>query len=950
MTRFLAGLSFLALALSTLSAGAQTEEVLTSIEAVKGLKIDDASRHPQTVKLRGVVTHVNVDKTLVTLNDGGQGIGVSLEKGLTCPALADDIEVEGRTVIHIVAGHSHPRVLAAAIRVVGKGKLPAPTKLDIPTLNKFANYEQWVSIEAQVTRWQYRPVLQELDLVLLHGGVWTRATILTPTRPAFADQLVGATLRLAGINAGRTTHDANGAMIIPSVAQVEMIKPGWKSPFDAPMVSMRDASQGRVPLESRVKVRGIVVKYKPGSLEIMLRGADGALVIGLEKSWDRTTAPGDEFVDAGPWPIKIAKDDEVEAVFTLSPSGYRYAIGDVRVIGRGTPAPPEPVSIETLQAYENKDDWVSVETTVASWAQKGSSMYFHTQSAEDWLFFIVPDMAVFPQNLYGARIRVTGITHRNGSLTSFYIPGPDYFEVLAPGKADWHDFPKHSAAEIVHDRISLGEPVVTEGVLIGQQDGTLHVRGDDGALCVHLMNLWPRNQGFSRIEDGGVHPELSVGDRVQISGAAIRPHRREFFKSFDLAHAHVRVIGKADKVEPVDTTFTRILAGEHASDLVRVRGRLLTWQHAPLDNGVWRTTMLLKADGQKLAAVHESKVLNPYNTLKLDDEVLLQGVVKKAVLDRPPQLWIYSPADAKSLGVSPEVTTNRLWIGGGSAAGLLVLFSGWIIALRRSNRAKTETALDLEQRVNERTAELQQAQTDLSKALEQERELSELKSRFVSMVSHEFRTPLGVTMSAIEILRRMDDKLDSEHKRELHDDIVSSTRHMAGLMEQVLLIGRVEAGKLGFKPLPCDLDALVARLIDEALSATHRKCPIRLESTQEIAGAAADESLLRHVLSNLINNAAKYSPAGSEVLITVRREGINAVFEITDHGIGIPEKAIPHLFEAFHRADNVGDIPGTGLGLVIVKRCTELHGGSISVNSAVGEGTTFTVKLPLFPL
>ena len=271
-----------------------------------------------------------------------------------------------------------------------------------------------------------------------------------------------------------------------------------------------------------------------------------------------------------------------------------------------------------------------------------------------------------------------------------------------------------------------------------------------------------------------------------------------------------------------------------------------------------------------------------------------------------------------------------------------------ITETKRAEDAMLALNQTLEERVKERTTALETAQEELHRALQIERELNELKSRFVSIISHEFRTPLGVTMSAVEVLRHYDAKLDSEKRRELCDDIYGATRNMAGLMEHVLLLGRVEAGKLGFKPAPLSLEELVGKFADEQRSATAGKCPIRLESEIGDAEALGDESLLRHIFSNLISNAVKYSPEGETVLIRITRQGMDAVCSIVDSGIGIPAKDMEHLFEAFNRASNVGDIPGTGLGLVIVKRCVEFHHGTIALKSAPGEGTTFTVTLPLF--
>jgi len=249
--------------------------------------------------------------------------------------------------------------------------------------------------------------------------------------------------------------------------------------------------------------------------------------------------------------------------------------------------------------------------------------------------------------------------------------------------------------------------------------------------------------------------------------------------------------------------------------------------------------------------------------------------------------------------------------------------------------------------VTDKTEQLRTEET-MRRALENERELSELRSRFTAIVSHEFRTPLGVIMSAIELLRNYHDRLDAARRGELFEDIHVATRRMGDLMEQVLVLGGADAGKLAFSPEPLDLPTLCSKLIDEALSAAVGKCPVETSYEPGLEGAVGSESLLRHIFSNLLSNAAKYSPAGSPLDFVVRREGGDAIFTVRDRGLGIPAEDQPRMFEAFHRAGNVADLPGSGLGLLITKRCVELHGGTIGFESEKGAGTTFSVRLPLF--
>jgi signal transduction histidine kinase len=171
---------------------------------------------------------------------------------------------------------------------------------------------------------------------------------------------------------------------------------------------------------------------------------------------------------------------------------------------------------------------------------------------------------------------------------------------------------------------------------------------------------------------------------------------------------------------------------------------------------------------------------------------------------------------------------------------------------------------------------------------------------------------------------------------------------MSKMIDEVLLLGKVEGGQMRFAPAPLDLRELCVRLVDEMHSATQRRCPIEFRAPEESVPASGDEALLRHILGNLLSNAVKYSPAGEPVRLEVARDGAHAVLIVTDRGVGIPAADQPKIFQAFQRASNVGQIAGTGLGLVIVQRCVDLHGGKIDLQSEVGQGTRVTVRLPLF--
>ncbi len=244
--------------------------------------------------------------------------------------------------------------------------------------------------------------------------------------------------------------------------------------------------------------------------------------------------------------------------------------------------------------------------------------------------------------------------------------------------------------------------------------------------------------------------------------------------------------------------------------------------------------------------------------------------------------------------------------------------------------------------------ERKRAEEELIKALGRERELGELKSNFVSMVSHEFRTPLEVIMSSGEILQRYFDRLAPDKRKEQLEAIHQSVRRMDRLMDEVLLLSKVEAGKMKFKPERIDPVTICQRIVQEILSATNYQVPIELQVESLPPGACADENLLRHIFTNLLSNAVKYSRAGGSVRFTLAADKEQAVFRVEDRGVGIPTADQDRLFQAFHRGRNVNHLSGTGLGLVIVKRCVDMHGGKISFESKENEGTTFTVTIPLF--
>jgi PAS domain S-box-containing protein len=240
------------------------------------------------------------------------------------------------------------------------------------------------------------------------------------------------------------------------------------------------------------------------------------------------------------------------------------------------------------------------------------------------------------------------------------------------------------------------------------------------------------------------------------------------------------------------------------------------------------------------------------------------------------------------------------------------------------------------------------AEEEMRRALSREKELSDLKTRFVAMASHEFRTPLATILSSVELLEDFGENLPTSERREITNLIKGAVGRMNGMLEQVMLIGRAETDRLEFRPQPLDARAFCERLLAE----TRRGAPqaaIAFEHSGERPERSLDEKLLHHAIANLLSNAIKYSPAGSGIRLRLDCLSGELRFTVADTGIGIPAEDQPRLFETFHRARNVGNVQGTGLGLAIVRQFVGLHGGEVTFESAAGRGSTFVVRIPDAP-
>lgn len=251
---------------------------------------------------------------------------------------------------------------------------------------------------------------------------------------------------------------------------------------------------------------------------------------------------------------------------------------------------------------------------------------------------------------------------------------------------------------------------------------------------------------------------------------------------------------------------------------------------------------------------------------------------------------------------------------------------------------------ELENKVTARTHELEQAKNELAATLDKERELSELKSRFVSMASHEFRTPLTSVLSSAGLISRYADNQDIANVKKHAERIKNAVNGLNTILTEFLSLGRLEEGRVQMKPEKLSLPACVEDVREELKPLLKKGQQIRYSHTGKET-INLDGGLMKNILINLISNAIKYSPEDSEITVhSFIEEDQKTRISIRDQGIGIPDADQKHLFDRFFRANNAANIQGTGLGLYIVQRYAEMMGGKVGFMSEVEKGSEFWVE------
>jgi len=242
----------------------------------------------------------------------------------------------------------------------------------------------------------------------------------------------------------------------------------------------------------------------------------------------------------------------------------------------------------------------------------------------------------------------------------------------------------------------------------------------------------------------------------------------------------------------------------------------------------------------------------------------------------------------------------------------------------------------------------EQKKTDeaLQRALQNERKLGEMRSNFFSMTSHQFRTPLSTILLSAELLQKYGPRWDDQKRSEHLGRIQEAAKRLNSMLEDILVIGRDESGRYVCTPKDFDLVSFCEQSIREISTNDRNEHQLNFQHSQDSIPVYLDPEVMHRVIDNLLSNAIKYSPRGTQVTVSVKMEDHHVLLEVSDLGIGIPERDMKYLFQPFQRGSNAGDFPGTGIGLTIIQKSVELMNGTVSLKSKEGQGTTFMVRFP----
>ncbi|WP_373694610.1 PAS-domain containing protein [Rhizobium aouanii] len=373
----------------------------------------------------------------------------------------------------------------------------------------------------------------------------------------------------------------------------------------------------------------------------------------------------------------------------------------------------------------------------------------------------------------------------------------------------------------------------------------------------------------------------------------------------------------------------------------------LLFEGNPMPMWVYDRETLRFLHVNQAAIDHYDYCLEQFLTMRLPDIQAPQEFNRKQAV----VFEVEDPASTRSLrhlkgdGTAIEVTVYSTCLNyKGKPASLMAVVD--VTEAKRAEKALLQHRDTLEEMVRSRTVELARQTEELERMLEQEKQINELQRQFVSMASHEFRTPLAVIDGAAQRLIRRKEAATPEFLSEKADQIRSSVSRMLELMESILAAGRLDHGRITIVHKPCSIVEII-RTCSARQGSIRRSHRFLLDLDRLPSTVYGDHPALDQVFSNLFSNAVKYAPDSPNVHVTGWQEGESVCVTVRDEGIGIDADDLPKMFQRYFRARSSTGIAGTGIGLNLVKQIIELHGGSIEVTSSRGNGTTFTLRIPI---